>query len=104
MSETQSIYDVKDFECLRCKITIPKCVTMANAKDGKFHKGMIVICSNCTLIMVLGDSQWRPMSEKEFKSLPPQTQVQISTTVKGLRKRIDAGGSWNPYEKTARSN
>lgn len=98
------IYDAKNMVCLHCKVPFPKWMTMKYGRGGKLIKGMIMVCSNCTGAMVLGDSSWRPMEKKDFDALPNQAKVSLVLIVKGLKQKLGAGKDWNPYEEASSKN
>lgn len=87
-----------DFKCCRCQAPMLKGMSMLGHSRPVIRKGMIVVCSNCTTINVLGDSNLHPMSKQEFEGLTPQSQMAVKRTVFELRKRIESGGEWNPHE------
>lgn len=91
------VIDAKDTKCLKCGITIPKRVVMGHG-DGKLKKGMVMVCSSCCTVMVLGDSEWHIMQEAEFKKLDPRTKLSIGHVIQSLMSRLKSGASWNPYE------
>lgn len=86
-----------DFKCCHCGIDFPKRMTMVG--QGILTKGQIWVCSNCCKVSILGDVGLQPMSKEQFDALPKSTQAAVAATAFGIKKRIDEGGSWNPYEQ-----
>jgi hypothetical protein len=91
------IYANKDIACVHCKIPFPKRMAMANSRGGTLSKGMIMVCSACGGAQVLGDSDWRPMTKRDFDVLPPKSKADLLTVVQGLKKRLETGKEWSPY-------
>lgn len=93
------IYNNKGTVCVHCKIPFPKRMTMANGRGGVLHKGMIMVCSACGGVQILGDSDWRPLTQADFLALPQQSKVALVSVVKGLQSRLGAGKEWSPYDR-----
>ena len=77
---------------------MPKRMTMLG--DGKMRKGQIWVCSNCCNVSVLGDNDLHPMTKPEFEAFPKPIQAAIARTVIEIKRRIDGGGSWDPFSTT----
>ena len=86
-----------DFVCPLCSIPMPKRVSMLGRSELK--KGTIFVCSNCSGLSVLGDTNLHPMTANEFKSLPEQSKRALYITKTEIERRLKAGGEWSPYEK-----
>lgn len=97
------IYSNKDISCVHCKIPFPKRMTMANGRDGQLHKGMIMVCSACGGVQILGDSSWRPLAKSDFDRLDGRSKLALVSVAKGLKERLAAGVEWSPYERSKRS-
>lgn len=85
-------------KCLHCGIPFPKRMSMTGPSDGKLKKGMIMVCSSCNGVMILGDSDWRPFTREDFNKLPQPVQRQLVITCAGLNKVLGAGKEWSPYD------
>ncbi len=94
----KGVYNQKDLVCIHCKIPIPKRMPMANDRGGVLHKGMIMLCSACGGAMILGDSDWRPLTKEDFAALPLQAKRQLVFVANQLRAKLGAGAEWSPYD------
>lgn len=92
-----------DFKCPHCGAKLNKRTTMANPTDGQMHKGMVQICAYCTGAMILGNTEWRKMTQADFKAMPPGTQRALVTMVRGLEQTLNAGKEWSPYDSVRRN-
>ena len=88
-----------DFKCPNCQADFHKRTRMTNRSDGKLHKGLIMVCSECAGIAVLGDTTLHPMTKEEFVALDMVTKRALVITRTEIEKTIKAGGKWSPHEK-----
>lgn len=82
------------FSCAACNVPFAKRMTMGKERDGKVKKGMIMICSACGTVNVLGDTSLHPMTKTEFNALPEITKRTIAIAHKEVVKHR---GEWTPY-------
>lgn len=75
----------KGVACPRCHQVIDTAQNVTPGSIG-FHKGLIVVCSSCSLISVVGDSNLIPLSLADVKKLPPDTQRALLMTVKSIAR------------------
>jgi hypothetical protein len=83
--------------CYKCKSEFEKRVGMIG--NNALQKGLIMVCSVCGNVSILGDSDLRPLSKEEFDSFPKPKQMAIVSTMKGIMDRLATGQSWSPYEE-----
>lgn len=93
------IYANKGLKCVHCKVDFPKQMSMKYGKGGKLAKGMIMVCSSCGGAMVLGDTEWRPMTKSDFDKLPHEAKLSLVMVVNQLKSKLKAGVEWSPYTK-----
>lgn len=93
------ISNPSDFKCPNCNVEFPKRMSMTGRGDGKLHKGLIMVCSECAGIAVLGDTTLHPMTKEEFTALDQTTKRALFITRSEIEKTIKAGGKWSPHEK-----
>lgn len=86
-----------DFKCPNCQVEFPKRMSMTGRGDGQLHKGLIMVCSECAGIAVLGDTSLHPMTAAEFAALDMPTKRALVITRTEIEKTIKAGGKWSPY-------
>ena len=86
-----------DFKCTSCGVEFPKRMPMRGIGDGQLHKGMIMVCSECASVSVLGDTALHPMTAEEFKALDTPTKRALVITRTEIEKTIKGGGKWSPY-------
>jgi hypothetical protein len=99
MNEAKLASLPKDFKCCQCSIDLPAAMSMVGHKTPNVKKGMIIVCSACGAINVLGDSALHPMTKQEFLALPDTSKRAVTMTRQGILSKIQAGGSWSPHEK-----
>jgi len=87
-----------DFKCPNCHVEMPKRMSMTGASGG-LRKGLVIVCSNCAGISVLGDTELHPMSKAEFIALDERSKRALVITRTEIEKKITAGGTWDPYSK-----
>lgn len=74
------------FTCPMCQNVLPLGVSILGRKDVRVIKGMIVICSNCSGILILGDSKLMPMKKQDFDSRPEKVQELLKKAVAAVRR------------------
>lgn len=79
MSEpTSKPYEVpKGVECPRCKQVIEFGQAVTPGAANVFRKGLIMVCSSCALVCIVGDSKLVPMAIAQIKALPQVQQRQL---------------------------
>ena len=95
----KTIDNPSDFKCPNCQADFHKRTNMTQRGDGKLHKGLIMVCSECAGISVLGDTTLHPMTKEEFTALDQVTKIALFITRSEIEKTIKAGGKWSPHEK-----
>ena len=78
MPETQEPYEVPNgIECPRCKHVIQFGQGVTPGAENHFRKGLIMVCANCALVSMVGDSKLIPMSKQQVLTLPKLMQAQL---------------------------
>ena len=97
MNKTQS--NPSDFKCPMCNAEFPNRTSVSGRGDGQLHKGTIMVCSECSGISVLGDTNLHPMTAAEFKALDQPTKRSLYITKTEIECTLKAGGKWSPNAK-----
>ena len=63
--------------CPRCKEKITQAQDVTPGASNVFRKGKLIVCGNCALICMVGDSKLIPVSKRQVLSLPPRTQMML---------------------------
>lgn len=82
-----------DFTCPHCKVEMQKRMSMTGG-GAELRKGLIMVCSACANVSVLGDNSLHPMTKAEFDALEMPTKAALARCALEIKKR---GGEWNPY-------
>lgn len=71
-------YDIPGgIECPRCKQKIQFAQGVTPGAGNQLRKGQILVCYQCALICMVGDSTLIPMSKGQVQSLPKMMQAQL---------------------------
>lgn len=88
--------DNPDFRCCHCGVEMPKRMSMTGG-DGALRRGLLLVCSQCGHVSVLGDSSLHPMTKEEFLALDNQTKTKLLAVAQGVKHLVESGGIWSPF-------
>ena len=66
--------------CPRCNQIIRNAQSVTPGGGNTFRKGLIIVCSQCAMITMVGDSKLLPMSKADIEKLPPKLQQNLLIT------------------------
>lgn len=66
--------------CPRCGQVIKNAQSVTPGGANTFRKGLIIVCSQCAMITIVGDSKLLPMSKEDIQKLPPALQQNLLIT------------------------
>jgi hypothetical protein len=75
-------------ECPRCHEVIVEAQDVSPGASQQFKKGKLLVCGHCALVCVIGDSKLLPVSKRQIKSLPKETQKMLWVTCNMVAARI----------------
>lgn len=89
MSDPVQTYSApKNLLCPRCKTVIETLADTTPDSSNAFRKGKIIVCGNCALINIVGDSSLIPMTMAQVKALPAPIQAMLWKTVKPIADKV----------------
>lgn len=86
----------KDWICCFCKSPMQK--RMATTGSADLRTGLLIVCSSCGRVNVLGESSLHPLTKSEFMALDEPTKRALLITAKGVKQLVESGGTWHPLQ------
>lgn len=70
----------KNLHCPVCGQSVANASAVRSAPNPQFKKGMVIICSGCTVTLQVGDSGLVQMKPDQVNALSPQSKAAIAAT------------------------
>jgi hypothetical protein len=77
-----------EFECPICQAKLVGASPVTAGAPKGFRKGHISVCGHCASYLIMGDSMYRQLEQKEVDKLPPETRQQLAMIRSLIEKRI----------------
>lgn len=74
----------KDLHCAACHKPLRSSTTMAG--DGVFKKGLVIVCSFCSRINIMSDSDLRLLTRAEFDKLDAGLKINLYAAIRAIQE------------------